>query len=54
MFYSEQKTFTNSYALFPLHYEQLRPWEVCSINDLGQWPITKYLQILLLSQQETK
>jgi len=26
-------TFTKYYALFPLHYKQLRPWEVCSLDD---------------------
>ena len=31
--YSEQTTYTNYYALFPLHNKHLRPWEVCSLND---------------------
>jgi len=29
----EQKTFTNYYALFPLHNKQFRAWEVCSLDD---------------------
>jgi len=33
MLYPERKTFPNYYALFPLHYKQLRPWEVCSLVD---------------------
>jgi len=36
MLYPEQKTFTNYYSLFPLHYMQLRAWEVCSPDD--PWP----------------
>jgi len=32
-FYTQSKTFTNYYTLFPLHYKQLRPWEVCSLDD---------------------
>ena len=31
--YPEQKTFTNYYALFPLHNKQLCPWEVGSLDD---------------------
>jgi len=31
--HAEHKTFTNYYTLFPLHYKQLRPWEVCRLND---------------------
>ena len=30
--YPEQKNFTNYYVLFPLHHEQLHPWELCSLN----------------------
>jgi len=33
-FYTQSKRLTNYYAPFPLHYKQLRPWEVCSLNDL--------------------
>jgi len=36
--YPEQQTFTNYYALFPLHYKQLRPGEVCSLDDA--WSFT--------------
>ena len=31
--YPEQKTHTNYYTLFPLHYKRLRLWEFCSLND---------------------
>jgi len=31
--YPEQKTFTSYYALYPLHYKQICPWEVCSLDD---------------------
>jgi len=32
--YPEQNTFTNHYTLYPLHYKQLRYWEVCSLDVL--------------------
>jgi len=32
-FHKQSKRFTNYYALFPLHWKQLRPWEVCSLDD---------------------
>jgi len=32
-FYTQSKRLTIYYALFPLHYKQLRPWEVCSLDD---------------------
>jgi len=33
IFYTQSKTFTNYYALFPLQNKQFRPWEVCSLDD---------------------
>jgi len=32
-FYTQSKRLTSYYTLFPLHYKQLRPWEVCSPDD---------------------
>jgi len=34
----------NYYALFPLHYKQLRPWEVCTLND--PWSFAASLSVV--------
>jgi len=41
--FPEKKTFTNYYTLFPLHYKQLRPWEVCSLNDPWSFAVSHSL-----------
>ena len=32
-FHTQSKRLTNYYTLFPLHWKQLRSWEVCGLGD---------------------
>ena len=41
-FYTQSKRFpTNYYTLFPLHFQQLRPWEVCSFKVNLHWGVSR-------------